>query len=207
MRDIHFCSAAVLCSLLAASTTNAGEPTDLVKSVIERVDHLLTDPKLQTKDKEKEREDRVRDSEMALMDVDEMAKRALGTHWGRRTAAEQKEFVGLFRGILERIATPDPPTREPPAKIAFDRETIEQGFAQVEGRVITSARKDIPFIYRLHLVNGKWRLYDWVVRGVSLIDSYRVQFNRIMANSSFEGVIKLLREKKEIIDKRRASEK
>lgn len=179
----------------------------MVRSVIERVDRLLTDPALQTKDKEKEREDRVRDSEMALIDVEEMAKRALGAHWGRRTAAEQKEFVGLFRGLLERIATPDPPAGESPARIAFDRETIEPEFAQVEGRVITSARKDIPFIYKLRLVDGKWKLYDWVIRGVSFGDHYRVQFNRVISRSSFEDLIKMLREKKALIEKRIAAEK
>jgi len=207
MKHIQFGSIAVLYCLVVASTTHAGEPADLVKSWVERAQQVLTDPALQSKDKERELNDQVRYIHMSLMDVDEMAKRALGTHWGRRTAAEREEYVGLFRILLERIATPDPPTGEPLAKIAIDRERIDSGFAEVEAHFIMSVRRDIPFVYKLHLVDGKWRLYDWVVRGVSFGDHYRVQFNRVISRSSFEELIKLLREKKLLIEKRIAVEK
>lgn len=207
MRDIRCASIAVLYCLLAGSNANAGEPADLVKSWVEGVQQRLTDPALQAKDKEKELNTQVRDLQLAMMDVDGMARRALGIHWGRRTAAERKEYVRLFRILLERIATPEPPAGEPPAKIAIDRERIDNGFAEVEAHFIMSARKDVRFVYKLHLVDGQWRLYDWVVRGVSFADHNRVQFERVISKSSFEELIRLLREKKELIEKQRAAEK
>ena len=207
MKYIRCSSLAVFCCLLAGSNANAGEPADLVKSWVERVQQRLTDPALQATDKERELNDQVRDLQLSMMDVNGMARRALGNHWSRRTAAERKEYVALFRILLERVATPEPVAGEPPAKIAIDRERIDNGLAEVEAHFIMSARKDVRFVYKLHLVDGQWRLYDWVVRGVSFADHNRVQFERVISKSSFEELIRLLREKKELIEKQRASEK
>jgi len=41
----------------------------------------------------------------------------------------------------------------------------------------------------------KWWVYDMVIEGVSLVNNYRTQFSDIMAKSSFEGLMKRLREK------------
>jgi len=68
-------------------------------------------------------------------------------------------------------------------------------------------RRDARVIYKLHLVDGKWRIYDWSTWRIESVDNLRAQFNRVIANSSFEGLIKLLREKKELVDKRRAAGK
>ncbi len=51
------------------------------------------------------------------------------------------------------------------------------------------------------------KLYDYSGWGIGRVDNYRAQFDRVIANSSFEGLIKLLREKKELIEKRRAAER
>jgi phospholipid transport system substrate-binding protein len=49
--------------------------------------------------------------------------------------------------------------------------------------------------YRLRNVNGKWLVYDVVIENVSLVQNYRNQFNRILAKSSYEDLIKALQKK------------
>jgi phospholipid transport system substrate-binding protein len=41
----------------------------------------------------------------------------------------------------------------------------------------------------------RWWVYDLVVEGVSLVNNYRTQFSDILAKSSFEGLMKKLKEK------------
>lgn len=205
MKYIHFGSIAVLCSLLAVTTTNAGEPTDLVKLTHQRSVELLRDPTLQPEDKERELNDRLRDIQLPVTDVDEMAKRVLETHWNRLTAAQRKEFVDAFRGFLEGVHRI--PSKQASIDLVLERETIQQDFAQVEGYFYFPMRRDARVIYKLHLVDGKWRIYDWSAWRIESVDNLRAQFNRVIANSSFEGLIKLLREKKELVDKRRAAGK
>lgn len=90
---------------------------------------------------------------MPMIDVDEMAKRALATHWSRMTAAAQKEFVEMFRGYLESLDRI--PSRHASTNLVLERETIQQGFAEVEGYFYFPARRNAPAMYKLHLIDGK----------------------------------------------------
>jgi phospholipid transport system substrate-binding protein len=189
----------------AISAAGAGEPLDLVKSTHERFLQVLQDPMLQSKDKEIEINDRLRDIRMPLIDVDEMAKRVLAKHWTPLTTAEQKEFIEVFRAYLELLNYI--PARFASATLVLEREKIEQEFAEVEGYFYFPAARNAPVVYKLRLVDGKWKLYDSSGWGVSSVENLRAQFDRVIAKSSFQGLIKLLREKKESMEKRRATEK
>ena len=49
--------------------------------------------------------------------------------------------------------------------------------------------------YRLHMTDGKWKVYDVVVEGISLVENYRSQFSSLLANESFDSLLQKLREK------------
>jgi phospholipid transport system substrate-binding protein len=44
-------------------------------------------------------------------------------------------------------------------------------------------------------VNGDWKVYDVVIEDISLVNNYRAQFNRVLAKSSVEDLLKRMREK------------
>ena len=77
------------------------------------------------------------------------------------------------------------------------RETIERDIAQVESSEINSHGYQVPVVYKLRRVDGTWKIYDEVIGNVSVVNNFRVQFDRITAKSSFEELTKLLREKAE----------
>jgi phospholipid transport system substrate-binding protein len=61
--------------------------------------------------------------------------------------------------------------------------------------VLTGDGKKIPLDYRLVLKDGKWRVYDVIIEGISMVKNYRDQFRDILAKDSPEQVLKMLREK------------
>src|ERR1041385_3676855 len=75
---------------------NAGEPSDVVKSVVDRAYALVTDPELRRPDKVKDRAMRLRELNLSFWDVDETGRLALGRHWEQRTSNEQKEYLDLL---------------------------------------------------------------------------------------------------------------
>ena len=176
--------------MIVVSTIAAGEPLDLLKSTVDRGLLLFKDPTLQSKDKENERSDRMREIVNPIVDFEEMAKRALGLYWSHRIPAEQEEFVSLFRGVSERITSD-----WNPEKMVLGRETIEQDFAQVESYEINSSGKEVPVVYKLRRVDGTWKIYDEVIGNVSVVSNFYAQFDRVISKSSFEELKKLLREK------------
>ena len=172
----------------------AGEPLDLVRTAVDKAVQILKDPKLQPADKKKERIDRLREAVNPIFDYEEMAKRALGTHWRRRTPAEQEEFVILFRDFLEGIYS-DKIDLYGGEKVRFGRQTVDEDFAQVESTIINPKGEEIAVNYKLRRVNGKWKVYDAVVENISIINNYRSQFDRVISGSSYQELVKRLREK------------
>jgi phospholipid transport system substrate-binding protein len=172
----------------------AGEPLELVRTAVDKALQILKDPKLQSEDKKKERVDRLRETLNPIFDYGEMAKRALGPHWRRRTPAEQEEFVKLFRDFLERIYS-DKIDLYGGEKVRFGREVLDQDFAQVESTIIKPKGEEIAVTYKLRQINGRWKVYDAVVENISIVNNYRSQFDRIISSSSYEELVKRLQEK------------
>jgi phospholipid transport system substrate-binding protein len=172
----------------------AGEPLELVRAAVDKAVQILKDPKLQPADKKKERIDRLKEAVNPIFDYQEMAKRALGAHWRRRTPAEQEEFVILFRDFLEGIYS-DKLDLYGGEKVLFGRQTVDEDFAQVESTIINPKGEEVAVNYKLRRVNGKWKVYDAVVENISIINNYRSQFDRVISGSSYQELVKRLREK------------
>jgi phospholipid transport system substrate-binding protein len=177
-----------------ARFAQAGEPLDLVRMAVDKAVQILKDPKLQSQDKKKERIDRLREALNPIFDYEEMAKRALGAHWRRRTPAEQEEFVKLFRDFLEIIYA-DKIDLYGGEKVRFGREVMDNEFARVESTIIKPKGEEIAVTYKLRQVNGRWKVYDAVVENISILNNYRSQFERVISSSSYEELVKRLREK------------
>ena len=127
-------------------------------------------------------------------DFTEMAKRCLGSHWGNRTAEEQREFVKILAGFLGRsyVGNIQSYTNQ---RVVYTREFKDTNYAEVDTKIITEQAKDVFVNYKLHLVNNDWKVYDVVIDNVSVINNYRSQFNRVIARSSFENLVRMMKDK------------
>jgi len=194
IRRLEICLFTFMLFFASLTRAHAGAPLDLVRTSVDRAIQILKDPKLSSRDKKKERVDRLREALDAIFDYEEMAKRALGPHWRQRTPAEQEEFVKLFRDFLERVYS-DKIDLYGGEKVRFGREVMDGEFAQVESTITQPKGDEIAVVYKLRQVNGQWKVYDAVVENVSIINNYRSQFDRVISSSSYEELVKRLREK------------
>jgi len=70
---------------LGAKIADAGLATDQIKSTVDKAIIVLKDPRLKPSAKTKERRDQLKQILYARFDFTEMARRALGANWRRRT--------------------------------------------------------------------------------------------------------------------------
>jgi len=194
IRQLEICIFTFMLFLASLTPAQAGAPLDLVRATVDRAIQILKDPKLSSPDKKQERVDRLREALAPVFDYEEMAKRALGPHWRQRTPAEQEEFVKLFRDFLERVYS-DKIGLYGGEKVRFGREVMDNEFAQVESTIIQPKGEEIAVVYKLRQVNGQWKVYDAVVENISIVNNYRSQFDRVISSSSYEELVKRLREK------------
>ena len=189
-------SAVVLALLLVAAPGWAGQPTDQLRTEIDRVLKVLDDPELKKEGRARERRAEVRRIANDIFDFEETARRSLARHWAPRTPAERDEFVQLFADLLERsyISKIELYGGE---KIAYVGETIDGDVATVKTKITTRQGTEIPVDYRMHKRGDKWLVYDVIIEGVSLVANYRVQFNKIITTSSYAELVKKMRAKQE----------
>ena len=76
-------------------------------------------------------------------------------------------------------------------------EKIDGDYAVVNTKIITKRNVETPIEYRLLNKNDKWEVYDVVIEGVSLVNNYRNQFNKIIRRDSYEELVKRMKNKQE----------
>ncbi len=196
MYRTSFCSGIVLFFLIfvLAAPASAGEPTDQIKSTIDKVIDILNDPGLKAPEKAKERRRLMRKIADERFDWQEMARRSLARHWKNRTDKEKEEFVPLFADLLERTYM-NRVENYSGEKVTYTGERVEGKYALVSLSVFTSKDVEIPIEYRLQKKSEQWLIYDVSIEGVSLVNNYRTQFNSIILNSSYEGLVAKLKDK------------
>ncbi len=184
-------TALVLFVGLAAAADVPG-PTAQVRGTIDGVIGTLKRPDLKTKARSEERRDLLRRQIQPVFDFEEMSKRSLGPEWRNRTPQERLAFAGLFTQLLENAYLGKIESYQGET-IGYVKETIDPPYAVVNTVVVTSRGQQIPVDYRMLREGDRWRIYDVVIEGVSLINNYRSQFRAILQKSSFTRMMDQLR--------------
>ena len=126
-------------------------------------------------------------------DFVEMTRRALGSHWKSLDPSEQHDFVDghTYRLLMTYGRTVRSNGDE---KSHYKSEALEGNFASVETKVIGSG-SETSIDYRLHDVNGQWKVYDMVIEDVSLVKNFRAQFEREIARSSVKELLEKIKQR------------
>ena len=172
----------------------AGEPLNSIREGTDKLLEILKDPKWKPKPKLQEKRKRLRKVADQYFDWEEMAKRSMALHWAERTPEEKSEFISLFSDLLERsyIGKIEGYKDE---KILYGAEKIDGDYATVDTKIITQREVEVPIIYRLRKKATGWFIYDVSIEGVSLVNNYRVQFNKILLSSSYGDLVKRMKAK------------
>jgi phospholipid transport system substrate-binding protein len=183
--------------MVAGAMAATASPLDVVQAAVTRVVAVLHDDfSAAHLDRPRTEMRRAEIHRVAgdLFDFDEMARRTLTRHWNGRTPDEKAEFVRLFTEVLERsyIGRIEQFSGE---RILYSGERVDGAFATVRSRIVTRRNAEIAVDYRLILRDGRWRVYDVLLDGVSFVATYRSEFERIIQQSSYAGLVDKLRKR------------
>jgi phospholipid transport system substrate-binding protein len=134
----------------------------------------------------------------ALLDFEEISRRTLGTHWDRMAADQKRDFIDVLQKLIERKPLDRSLQVDLESNVVYRGETVVDDEAKVSSLVTSYAtgrpsRRSVD--YKLCFRNGHWRVYDVIVENVSLVDDYRDQFSRIIAQDGVDGLMKRMRKK------------
>ena len=185
----------VMC-FFASPSVFASEITGGLKATIDEVIEIVTDEKLKTQ--KKARREKLRETIGKRFDYHQMVMRSLARDWNNRTPKERKDFQELFKKLLESSYASKLESYSD-EQINYVGEVVKGKYALVKTEIV---RRDgtIEVNYKMIQNNGEWRVYDFLIEGVSMIRNYRSQFTKIIRKESFAALVQKLSTKVEKIE-------
>ena len=127
--------------------------------------------------------------------VDRMASSVIGRHyWKIATTAQRKLFIREFGKLII--------TTYSMALVSYNKDQIKfrplqpvttnQKEITVESVIIRQNGRHIPISYDLVNNRGRWKIYDFSIEGVSVVQSYYSQFSGVLAQGGLVALLKRL---------------
>ncbi len=177
-------------------SAHAAEPLETLKGPMDRVVQILMDPQYKNEGKAIQR-NRIWRLIEDLFDFDEMSKRAVARKWRQFTPEEKKEFTEVFGKLLSNTYLNRAQIRYSNEKVNYVGQEKLTDTKAVVKTIIVGEAGEIPADYSMKLKNGKWRIYDVTIEGLSLISNYRNQFRKILSREKPAQLIAKLKVKVE----------
>jgi phospholipid transport system substrate-binding protein len=171
-------------------------PEELVKKITQDVlTAIKSDKQLAAGDRQKMlklAEDKV----LPHIDFGEAARLALGRSWARATPEQRKQVVAEFRAMLVRTyASAIDAYRGQTLHVLPVRMKPADTDVTVRNRYVRPGATSVMIEYQMRKTSQGWKIYDIVVEGVSLVITYRSEFDAVVKQDGIDGLIKRLAEK------------
>src|SRR3990172_9497523 len=150
---IHFCFNNIYAS---------ESPLELVKSRNQRVEKIVTEAGENVNNATKEQ---LKDVINSFIDFRELSRLALGKYWQERTEKEKNDFVNVFQQLIRNSSVKKLEVYKAD-KMVYQEPNVVGDKAEVT-TVAYKDRKQVEVLYKLHLVDGEWKVYDMAIDGVS----------------------------------------
>jgi phospholipid transport system substrate-binding protein len=178
----------LLASLILVAPARAASPLDYTRSTLEQARTIVAGN--QTHDQKLAALSTLFDK---FLDTDEMGREALGPHWSSFSPDQQKEFLALFRQLLERTYVQKLLLFENPNFVYAGQQLTGSG-AIVDTKIVTP-RDEFDVTYRLAANGDDWRATAITVEEVSLTRNLGSQLNDLLTRMSVDELLTLMRRK------------
>jgi len=162
-------------------------PREVLRSKWEAVISILRNKDIEQEVKEKQIDKIV----TPIFDFPLMAKLSLGRkHWPKLDSSQLEKFTQLFserlkKSYWEKIAL------YKNEKVLFKPTEKKKSTYIIPTELIYKDKK-VAILYKLRKVGKSWKIYDVEIQGVSVLLTYRSQFDEILSHGTVEELLSRL---------------
>jgi phospholipid transport system substrate-binding protein len=133
---------------------------------------------------------------LPYVDFEQATRLAVGRSWAQATPEQKKRLVTEFKNMLVRTysnaieAYQGQTLKVLPARGKQDPEDTA-----VRAQFVRAGGQPLPLEFHMRQVDKSWKVYDIVVEGVSLVMTYRSEFDAVVKKEGLDGLIKRLAQK------------
>jgi phospholipid transport system substrate-binding protein len=147
---------------------------------------------LQKKDLEQQKKyDQLVEIVKPLFDFQLMAKLSLGRkYWHGLSKEKQDEFTDLFIKRLQAMFL-EKLSLYTDEKVFFKTPVQDNRKVRIPTEIVSNNSR-ISMIYKMFKSKNDWKIYDFEIEGVSIISTYRSQFDQILSKGTIDELMKRL---------------
>lgn len=124
-----------------------------------------------------------------MFDFQLMAKLSLGRqYWPDLSKENRERFTELFVNRL-RASYLDKITSYTDETVVYEQPVNVEGKIHIPTQLVSKGKK-ISMLYKFYQSDGRWKIYDLEIQGVSIVRSYQSQFKEILQKGTFEDLLK-----------------
>ena len=172
-------------------------PEELVKKITDDVlASIKSDKQLAAGDKQKAlslAEEKI----LPYVDFEEATRLAVGRAWSQATPEQKKRLVSEFKNMLVRTYSN--------AVSAYEGQTLKvlpsrgkqesKDETTVRTQFLRAGGPPLPIDFQVRKAGNNWKVFDITVEGVSLVLTYRSEFDAVVKQEGIDGLIKRLAQK------------
>ena len=177
----------LLCLLILSEPLLADDKSDAEEIVKRKLDAVFV--VLQKNDLDPQAKKQEIDAIVTPMfDFGLMAKLTLGKkHWPKLPREKKEKFTELYIELL-KTSYLDKLALYTDEKVIFEPSAQVKKKVHIPTQLISKDRKT-SILYKLYKPSDAWKVYDLEIQGVSIIRSYRSQFNETLKNGTIDDLL------------------
>jgi phospholipid transport system substrate-binding protein len=199
VRPILACLLALLLALPLVSAAATEEPQEVVRQTAEQMLGKLRSHRAELDADPNLIYGMVQEIVLPRFDFELISRYVLGRYWRQASTAQQQAFIEGFRSLLVRTyAHALLNYSDQDIRYLAVRPDKEGERVMVPTQVAAAGAPAIPIDYKLYRDGGgDWKVYDVVIDGISLVSTYRNNFNSQIGRVGIDGVIESMQQRAE----------
>ena len=132
---------------------------------------------------------------LALLNIREISRKALGKYWKKRSLTEQKVFIDLLSRMFIKEAFPNSGKFFSALKLIYGQPTINESKANVPLTVVHEKEGEINIDFHLQKYRDQWQVVDVDLDEISMRNNMRSQLYKVISKNNYQELVRRIKEK------------
>ena len=132
---------------------------------------------------------------LALLNIREISRKALGKYWKKRSLTEQKVFIDLLSRMFIKEAFPNSGKFFSALKLIYSQTTINESKANVPLTVVHEKEGEINIDFHLQKYRDQWQVVDVDLDEISMRNNMRSQLYKVISKNNYQELVRRIKKK------------
>ena len=132
---------------------------------------------------------------LALLNIREISRKALGKYWKKRSLTEQKVFIDLLSQMFIKEAFPNSGKFFSALKLIYSQTTIKESKANVPLTVVHEKEGEINIDFHLQKYRDQWQVVDVDLDEISMRNNMRSQLYKVISKNNYQELVRRIKKK------------